>query len=909
MGYLFLHRPPSVLEPLQDASDTRAVPEFTGVYPLVYVCFPATGSAVGYIPWPCGVCAVIVALLFEAFFVDETLVDVFDATLLSRHQEALLSPSRTIFPAASNPVKALGPPTEKAVYGPFSFRQIAEFVLFLPLNFIPFAGVPLFLILTGRRAGPLQHWRYFKLRGLGRKERNKEVESRRWGYTWFGTIALLLQLVPVLSMFFLLTSAAGSALWVADLEEARQQQLLAAESVVGGAQVDDEFPPEYTDTEDQMHLLVYLGLVLVLCGISSAAPAAAAALFQDGNPGKLCSIITVYVTVTEDPSLPDVKTFGIAHHLVTTSSSIPVYEISLTDLHKAETQHLEAASDGLAITVTRTHTGFKTVTVTINISGVPSSDINIWESTSVRFLHDGPSPTEKQEQNLTATLTTTFQPLNGTEGPKVPETVNTTSQSLAVPTESDGSKAPLMVNTASQYLTAPTGTAATKDPVTVNTTSQYLTAPTGTGVPTAELTVNSTSPTEAQSGSGGDDVAVETVTVYPVKSIAPETNSNDSIYQTVAAGPTPHDPVSASLFSGGTETTPTHTVGILTNVTIRAQSPSQRTTLAAMKGFANDESKPLERKDGMYSIPKEQNAYLTPGALGAIPFVPLIEDVTKITLGLPFITTVTVPVDFSKATVYTSGRSFSTYIPGLGEVRFKKPTTTPADSTTYMARPPGTHAPLVPLDEAATVTLKIPFIATVTFPADLSKATTYTSGHFFSTYIPGAREARMRKPTPDLADSTTATSTRPLVTVVTSCGEQGIFRLTFDDIPRLAGPANSNDVQPQPISNPYHHFYFSQGFVVAPPPKDPYTPKSAPLLLDFVTQSTADVTRTHNSPPIDEYGATGEIGIGQNLQWGCYTFHALAASVGCDSLGPQCDWQFTGVQFNPRKQEYEEVVT
>lgn len=75
------------------------------------------------------------------------------------------------------------------MYGPFSFRQIAEFVLFLPLNFIPFVGVPLFLVLTGRRAGPLQHWRYFKLRGLGRKERNKEVESRRWGYTWYVTLA------------------------------------------------------------------------------------------------------------------------------------------------------------------------------------------------------------------------------------------------------------------------------------------------------------------------------------------------------------------------------------------------------------------------------------------------------------------------------------------------------------------------------------------------------------------------------------------------------------------------------------------------------------------------------------------------------------------------------------------------
>lgn len=35
----------------------------------------------------------------------------------------------------------------------------------------------------------------------------------------FGTIALLLQLVPPLSMVFLMTTAAGSALWAADIEK------------------------------------------------------------------------------------------------------------------------------------------------------------------------------------------------------------------------------------------------------------------------------------------------------------------------------------------------------------------------------------------------------------------------------------------------------------------------------------------------------------------------------------------------------------------------------------------------------------------------------------------------------------------------------------------------------------------
>jgi uncharacterized protein involved in cysteine biosynthesis len=136
----------------------------------------------------------------------------------------------------------LGRPTESAVYSPFSFRQIAEFVLLLPLNFIPVIGTPAFLILTGARAGPLHHWRYFKLRGLTKQERNAEIKSRRLKYTWFGTTALLLQLVPILSMFFLLTTAAGSALWVVKLEE---QKLLIEEAPV--VNVGDGQEPTYSD--------------------------------------------------------------------------------------------------------------------------------------------------------------------------------------------------------------------------------------------------------------------------------------------------------------------------------------------------------------------------------------------------------------------------------------------------------------------------------------------------------------------------------------------------------------------------------------------------------------------------------------------------------------------------------------
>ena len=180
--------------------------------------------------------AAIVALLFEAFFVDETLVDVFDAVLINEGLGDLVARGRILHLDDDDPVKQLGKPTTTAVYSPFSFRQIIEFICFLPLNLIPVAGTPAFLILTGYRAGPFHHWRYFKLLGLAKEERKVAVKKRKLPYTWFGTIALLLQLVPVLSMLFLMTTASGSALWVVQLE---RKCLEPAEHV--------HTEPEYTD--------------------------------------------------------------------------------------------------------------------------------------------------------------------------------------------------------------------------------------------------------------------------------------------------------------------------------------------------------------------------------------------------------------------------------------------------------------------------------------------------------------------------------------------------------------------------------------------------------------------------------------------------------------------------------------
>jgi hypothetical protein len=60
----------------------------------------------------------------------------------------------------------------------------------------------------------------------------------------------MLQLVPVLSMFFLLTTAAGSALWVVKLEEQKRliREAPVPEPIPAASEPhDEEAPPPYTD--------------------------------------------------------------------------------------------------------------------------------------------------------------------------------------------------------------------------------------------------------------------------------------------------------------------------------------------------------------------------------------------------------------------------------------------------------------------------------------------------------------------------------------------------------------------------------------------------------------------------------------------------------------------------------------
>ncbi|KAL7945249.1 hypothetical protein V8C42DRAFT_325017 [Trichoderma barbatum] len=167
---------------------------------------------------------VIVQGLFEGFFVDECRVDVFDATLIKLSLKDLISPHRLLFEDAPNAVKMLGKPTSPASFNPWSTIQIVELVFFLPLNLIPYVGTIAFVVITGTRLGKLSHHRWYQLRGLSKTAQASEIKALEWDYIFFGTVAMILELIPVLAFFFLLTTATGSAMWAADLEKSRRRE-------------------------------------------------------------------------------------------------------------------------------------------------------------------------------------------------------------------------------------------------------------------------------------------------------------------------------------------------------------------------------------------------------------------------------------------------------------------------------------------------------------------------------------------------------------------------------------------------------------------------------------------------------------------------------------------------------------
>ncbi|KAL9088331.1 MAG: hypothetical protein Q9165_006256 [Trypethelium subeluteriae] len=137
-------------------------------------------------------------------------------TLVSRSETSLVLRGREV-KSGHDPMQRLGRMLTRP-FAKFTPKALARYFMYLPLNFIPVVGTVLFVMLQGKRTGPFLHSRYFELKEMSRRQQEQFIEERRGAYTGFGVVATLLEMVPVVGIFFAFTNTVGAALWASDME-------------------------------------------------------------------------------------------------------------------------------------------------------------------------------------------------------------------------------------------------------------------------------------------------------------------------------------------------------------------------------------------------------------------------------------------------------------------------------------------------------------------------------------------------------------------------------------------------------------------------------------------------------------------------------------------------------------------
>ncbi|THY08160.1 hypothetical protein D6D01_09677 [Aureobasidium pullulans] len=137
----------------------------------------------------------------------------------------------------------------------------------------------------------------------------------------------------------------------------------------------------------------------------------------------------------------------------------------------------------------------------------------------------------------------------------------------------------------------------------------------------------------------------------------------------------------------------------------------------------------------------------------------------------------------------------------------------------------------------------------------------------------------------------TSISAMPTPTV---CGEHGEFILTWEDEPTFLPTEPITDPSDAPpVFNPYHHMYFSDGFVYAPPPSVPFVAVSSPRLVMFVANETGD-----NDNHSEGGQLSGEIGAGTSRSSNAFWFNAHGAYLGCENHSAhECVLKITGLVY------------
>ena len=123
----------------------------------------------------------LINLISRTFLIQDALIDTFDGTLVSREYTDLVSDSRQV-KAGRDPLARLGKLVSKPL-AKFTPSAIIRYLMYLPLNFIPVVGTFVFVLLQGKRNGPVAHARYFQLKNWSKSQRETFVEQHQGAYT------------------------------------------------------------------------------------------------------------------------------------------------------------------------------------------------------------------------------------------------------------------------------------------------------------------------------------------------------------------------------------------------------------------------------------------------------------------------------------------------------------------------------------------------------------------------------------------------------------------------------------------------------------------------------------------------------------------------------------------------------
>jgi Etoposide-induced protein 2.4 (EI24) len=114
---------------------------------------------------------------------------------------------------------------DRATRAAQSFRPgaITQYLLTLPLAFIPFVGWALFVYLNAAKTAKSYVAPYLR-RGRGlttNQSKSQVVDLHEAEFNSFGAVALVLEQIPIIGALFQITNFVGAALWVERLDAAR----------------------------------------------------------------------------------------------------------------------------------------------------------------------------------------------------------------------------------------------------------------------------------------------------------------------------------------------------------------------------------------------------------------------------------------------------------------------------------------------------------------------------------------------------------------------------------------------------------------------------------------------------------------------------------------------------------------